>query len=337
VACSASFWAVAARGERHCQTKESGWAPSAFPYTTSGIYLGAVPIRLIATDLDGTLVRSDGTISARTRSALQAAEQAGIGVAVLTGRPVRWMRQLIDETTHRGVAGCMDGAVLYDLSTGRVVHADPFTHDQVDNLARLLTGILPGVAIACERIDGCVRDPRYLPAGEIARDAQLSSLREMTTKPVVKLLARHSALGLPKAAAVVLEALRGAAYAAVVPSPGMGTPYLAMSPVGITKRSALVRLARDYHHADSSEVVAFGDMINDLPMLEWAGIGVAVANADPEVLRRADEVTGRNDEDGVAAWVERMLGSRHASSAARTGPDDCRYKAMGEDNGPGCR
>jgi hydroxymethylpyrimidine pyrophosphatase-like HAD family hydrolase len=299
-----------------------------------------VPIRLIATDLDGTLVRSDGTISTRTRSALHAAEQAGIGVAVLTGRPVRWMRQLIDETAHRGVVACMDGAVLYDLSTGCVVHADPFTGDQVEDLVHLLTGILPGVAMACERINGCVRDPRYVPAGEIARDTRLCSLREMTTKPVVKLLARHPALRLPKAAAVVVEALRGAAYAAVVPSPAMGMPYLAMSPVGITKRSALVRLARDYHHAGSSEVVAFGDMINDLPMLEWAGTGVAVANADPEVLSRADEVTGRNDDDGVAAWVERMLASMHASSAARApcpGTRICRYRAAGEDNRSGSR
>src|SRR3954453_21932086 len=76
--------------------------------------------RVVATDLDGTIVRSDGTISPRPRGALTAAESAGAMVVIVTGRPPRWLQGIADETGHRGLAICANGALVYDLHTEQV-------------------------------------------------------------------------------------------------------------------------------------------------------------------------------------------------------------------------
>src|SRR3712207_3885891 len=84
---------------------------------------GMAPPRLVASDLDGTLVRSDGTVSDRTRAALEAVEAAGSVLVLVTGRPPRWMHPVVEATGHRGIAVCANGALVYDLHTERVVRS----------------------------------------------------------------------------------------------------------------------------------------------------------------------------------------------------------------------
>src|SRR6476619_8339863 len=80
-------------------------------------------MRMVATDLDGTIVGADGTVSARTIAALRACQDAGVLVVYVTGRPVRWMAEVVDQTGHRGTALCGNGAVVYDLADEQVITA----------------------------------------------------------------------------------------------------------------------------------------------------------------------------------------------------------------------
>jgi hydroxymethylpyrimidine pyrophosphatase-like HAD family hydrolase len=133
-------------------------------------------------------------------------------------------------------------------------------------------------------------------------------MQELLAEPVVKLLVRHTDLTAPELMEATKDLFEGFAGLATV-TYGTSTTIgglLEISGPGITKAFSLERLAEERDVA-SEEVVAFGDMPNDLPMLAWAGLGVAVANAHPEVLAVADEVTASNDDDGVAMVVERLL------------------------------
>ena len=102
------------------------------------------PVRLVATDLDGTLLRSDGTVSDRTRAALQAATAQGLLVAFVTGRPPRWLDVVVDETGHVGVAVGANGAVLYDMATEEVLVAHTLEPELLTELGARLRADFPG-------------------------------------------------------------------------------------------------------------------------------------------------------------------------------------------------
>ena len=271
-------------------------------------YARAVTVRLIATDLDGTIVRSDGTISARTRAALAAAEEAGLVVVLVTGRPPRWMKPVVEATGHRGVAVCANGALVYDLHQEKVIEEHPLEPAVAAKLVAALRVAIPDVTFAVDRTGDFGYEPSYRPRFALPPGALVAEVEELVSVPVVKLLARHESLGpddfLSRAMALV-EDLEGLAEVTFSGADGL----LEISAAGISKAFTLERLAEG-HGIGAEEVVAFGDMPNDLPMLAWAGHAVAVANAHPDVRAAADEVTASNDDDGVALVVERLLAER---------------------------
>jgi HAD superfamily hydrolase (TIGR01484 family) len=110
--------------------------------------------RLVATDLDGTIVPWDGVITDRTVAALQAVEALGVPVVFVTGRPARWMAEVAERTGHTGLAICANGAVLYDLHTEQVLESFPIPVDVGLDVARRLRAALPGVTFAVETLDG---------------------------------------------------------------------------------------------------------------------------------------------------------------------------------------
>jgi hydroxymethylpyrimidine pyrophosphatase-like HAD family hydrolase len=271
-----------------------------------------VPVRLIATDLDGTIIRSDGTISERTRAALAAAEEAGLVVVFVTGRPPRWMKPVSDATGHRGLAVCANGAIVYDLHTERIVQEYPMDVEVARQLVTVLRHHLPGIAFAIERSGDFAHEPHYLPRLEPPPDALVGEMEDLLVEPVVKILARHEKMG-PEELHETARTVVGELADLVTVTFGGTEGLVELSAAGVTKAFGLERLAAE-HGIGAEEVVAFGDMPNDLPMLAWAGHAVAVANAHPEVLEIADEVTGTNDEDGVAQVIERIL---RTATAAR--------------------
>jgi Cof subfamily protein (haloacid dehalogenase superfamily) len=257
-------------------------------------------IRLVATDLDGTLLRSDGGVSRRTRAALDAVRARGTDVVVVTGRPPRWLRGMADLLGHGGLAICANGALVVDLDTGDVAREFPMAAEAARRMAEALREVLPDVAFAVERRGGFAREPAYRPRWPNP-DETIHQLDELLAEPVHKLLVRHEELGADELLAIA----HGAAESIVTPTHSSREGLLEVSAFGVTKAATLALLAAE-RGVDPAGVVAFGDMPNDLPMLEWAGRGVAVANAHPDVLAAADEVTASNDDDGVAAVLEAL-------------------------------
>src|SRR3954454_21967208 len=154
-------------------------------------YGGRVTVRLIASDIDGTILRSDNTISARTVAALTAAEEAGILVILCSGRPPRWMKPIADATGHHGLAICANGALLYDLHTEEVVESFLWDHEIAATVASELRAAIPDVAFAVERDDGFAFEPAYVPVFDLPKDVEVGELDQLLSPPIVKLLARH--------------------------------------------------------------------------------------------------------------------------------------------------
>ena len=257
----------------------------------------------MASDLDGTVVRSDGTISARTVAALDAVERAGVPFVFVTGRPARWMKQISEMTGHHGLAICANGALAYDLHTEQVVRSSLLSAEAAHGVVEALREAIPGIAFAVERLEtGFAHEPTYVPRWDSDDPLTAAPIEELLQGDVVKLLARHEGLG--------PDELLAAAHAAVVGGATLthssGDGLLEMSAEGVSKASGLAAFAEE-HGVAAADVIAFGDMPNDLPMLAWAGTAVAVANAHPEVLEAADEVTASNDDDGVAQVLDRWF------------------------------
>jgi len=259
-------------------------------------------VRLVASDLDGTLLRPDETVSGRTRAALAAARRAGITVVLVSGRQPRSLGPIAERIGVGGIAICANGALLWDLDSGRLVDSSPLAVDLAARLVRALREAVPGALFAVELEGGFGREAGWddglggAPAGALEADAL-----ELIGGPVVKLLVRHPTLPF----AEVAERARAAVGDEAVVT-WAGLRLVEISAAGVTKAFALERLCRRLG-IDAAEVVAVGDMENDLAMLAWAGTAVAVANAAPEVLEAADEVTASNTEDGVAQLLERIL------------------------------
>lgn len=261
-------------------------------------------VRLIASDIDGTLLRTDGTMSPRTVDALAAAEEAGLLVVLCTGRPPRWMKEISEMTGHHGLAVCANGALVYDLHTEQVVETFPIDAEVARKLTDALRAAVPGIAFAVERGDRFGHEPAYVPMYEMPPQTIRAELEELLAEPMAKLIARHEDMTATELHAAVIEAMGDLADLAEATYSGLN--IVEISAAGVSKAFALERLAAE-HGIAAEEVVAFGDMPNDVPMLTWAGRGIAMGNAHPDAVAAADEQTLTNDDDGVAVVVERLL------------------------------
>ncbi len=262
-------------------------------------------VRLVASDLDGTVIRPDGTMSARTLAAFAACEERGVDVVFVTGRPTRWMAPVARETGHRGIAVCSNGAVVYDLGAERVVRTRALSGEDVRGAVAALRAVLPGAAFALETLAGFRREPGFLPRHELARAVPAGTLEELLQDDptVVKLLCRDGTSTADPMLALARPALHGIAEPVHSNS---ADSMVEIAALGVSKASTLAEVAAE-RSIDPAEVVAFGDMPNDVPMLRWAGLGVAVADAHPEALEAAAEVAPPCEQDGVAQVLERLL------------------------------
>lgn len=269
-------------------------------------------VRLVATDLDNTLLRSDRSVSPRTRAALDAVRAAGITVVPVTARQPIGLRLIAQQAAFRDWALCGNGALALHLTTGEVLfeHTVPVAAQQA--LAAALTSVVPGVRFAAVREKGEVfvagagypaladyEDHKRHPADMVEH-----TLADVLAAPSQKVVLRHPEMGV----AELVAAVRGLA----LPGFGItqsGAPFAEVLPPGVDKSVGLSALCAHLGIA-AGEVIAFGDAENDREMLEWAGHGVAVANAVPETLATADEVAASNEEDGVAIVLERVLATR---------------------------
>jgi Cof subfamily protein (haloacid dehalogenase superfamily) len=262
-------------------------------------------MRLIATDLDGTLLRRDETISARTGAALKRITAEGGHVVIVTGRPLRWLARVYAQLPAPVPAVCANGAVVYDPDSDTALHTAPLLPHTLAEVCRRLRAEVPDVVFAVEVEDGrTMCHERLYPLRWDTGDPSvrvLASAEELIARPAVKLLARAGDRDPDALTEIVTGCLAGLAEATHSSYSGL----VEISATGVTKAAGLAWLCERLGVA-AADVLAFGDMPNDLPMLAWAGRSVAVANAHAAVLAAVDEVAPSNDEDGVAAYLERL-------------------------------
>ncbi|MDD4867416.1 MAG: HAD family hydrolase [Mycobacterium sp.] len=263
---------------------------------------------LIACDVDGTLFDDAETITPRTRDAVRAAVDAGARFILATGRPPRWVRPVVEQLGFAPMAVCANGSVIYDPATDRVLAARTLDVDTLAELAELAARVLPGAGLAVERIGERAHDtatPQFIssPGYEHAwlnPDNTEVSVEDLLSAPAIKLLIRRAGARSSEMAAAL------AAHVGIQGDITYSTDngLVEILPLGISKATGIEEIAKSLD-IGSGEVLAFGDMPNDLPMLRWAGHGVAMGNAHPEVRAAADEITTPNTDDGVARVLER--------------------------------
>jgi Cof subfamily protein (haloacid dehalogenase superfamily) len=257
--------------------------------------------RLVATDLDGTLLRSDGTVSPRTREVLAALDESGVPVVFVTGRPLRWMEELWGSVGAHGLAIVANGAVVYDVTERQVREVAGIAREAGLRLAEAITTQLPGTVFAIETVDGLRLGEGFQGRRTFPEETPRGLLEDVWDQEAVKVLVRHPS--------VPFEELREAVTTAVG---DLATPSWSMeglvevSAAGVTKAATLQRVSAELG-VTAAEVVAFGDMPNDLAMLTWAGTSYAMGNAHPSVLDVADHVAPTNDDDGVAGVLTALF------------------------------
>jgi hypothetical protein len=266
--------------------------------------------RLVASDIDGTLLSPEEKVTPATFSAIAKVLAADVPFVLVSGRPPRWLPGVAAAAGVSGYTVCSNGAVLYDVATDRVLRTRVFEPVTLGDLVHGISAALPESAFAAERVG---ESANGLPDGEFVTEGEYShpwpdveanpvTRAELIGRPAIKLLVRHHGVTSDELASAVRDLIGDAAEVTYSSNVGM----LELSVPGITKASGLAEVA-DLVGVGASDVVAFGDMPNDVPMLAWAGLGVAMANAHPDAVAAADEQTASNAEDGVAAVLARWF------------------------------
>ena len=274
--------------------------------------LGPWRPKLVATDLDGTLLDSAGEVSPRTRAALEATWDAGIPVVGVTGRGPRLLDSVRAALDGRGIAVLAQGGFVVDLERDEVLRTVGLPREQAAAVIARIEAVAGDLIVAVEdaaeqaeasgplRVQHGFNWPYPEPAFLLPRHEVLPQ------GPVLKVFLRSSALGqdelLTRAQSVVDPADAEVTHA------GLG--FIEVLPPGITKATGLA-IALERYGVGFGDVLVFGDMPNDLPMIgavaDAGGRAVAVANAHPAVRAATPNVTSGHDADGVARYLEAVL------------------------------
>jgi hydroxymethylpyrimidine pyrophosphatase-like HAD family hydrolase len=259
--------------------------------------------RLVATDLDGTLLADDGRLTAYSAEVLRRVQELGVRVVIVTARPLRWMDELWEQVGGgRGLGIVSNGAITYDIDRREPLQVHGITASVGVPLAEAISVAAPGTTFALECLGGFRHEPEYVEMHPSPPDVRIGDLATLWDEPAVKVLAQHLTLDPADFRARVFDAVGERA------TPTWTVDRLIeISAPGVTKGGALAELCGRLEVA-ADEVVAFGDMPNDVPMLRWAGTSYAVANAHPDVIASASHRAPANHDDGVAVVLAGIFG-----------------------------
>ncbi len=264
-------------------------------------------IKLIATDMDGTLLNSQHQISPRNLVAIQKAQEKGLVVTVVTGRSLVGAGPFKDQLGLTGPMVLYNGAEIVEATTGKTIYSQGMDPEDARRLVQLGREAGVGNCIWAEESLYCdVQTPWTLSYGaeihvvpEVMGDTD--SFYEKTIHKI--LWAGEPAL---------IESLRQKVedFGLAHTNHALSQPtYLEFFHERVSKGAALEKL-QSYYGLQQQEIAALGDAENDCPMVAYAGMGVAMANAVPAVKAVAQQVTATNDEDGVALFIEGLLEGR---------------------------
>lgn len=260
---------------------------------------------LVASDIDGTLLLDWKPISTATIDAIHRCQDMDIPFVLVTGRPIRWLEAIAAQIPDLGRVICLNGAVVYDIASASVVSAHTIEFSEIEKIIATITASHPEAHFAFETLTGGLVDKNFISRNP--RQAHvMEDLSELATRDVVKILV---SIGSEDSAALheLLDPLVAANCHASFSDPVNGLVELA--PAGVTKAKTLEELC-DHLGVARDQVMAFGDMPNDIEMLTWAGHGVAMGNALQSVKDCAATVTDAVDEDGVARYLSAVLDAR---------------------------
>ena len=268
--------------------------------------------RLLALDLDGTLLDRRMTTTPRVRAAVAAAQARGVTVTIATGRTFRATKPYVQELGLHGPVICYQGAAVFDAHTGAISAAVPLAGPLAAEGAQLMLDLGLFCLVYADEKLYIADDTRpelafyrtFHPEGIdlvvapnlVETTATLQPLKvQITAEPQVidQVVPRFVEQFNGR-----LEVLRTHDH------------YLELTPLGVSKGTALAQLA-EHMEIPREQVMAIGDHFNDLEMIQWAGLGLAMANGAPEVQAAADAIAPSVGEDGVAWGIERyVLGAR---------------------------
>lgn len=254
-----------------------------------------MPIRMIVTDLDGTLLRTDKSISPYTRSMLDQCRDRSAVTVLATARSEKAAERYIDMVRPDAVIS-NGGALL--RHRGQTLYKRLLSIDVTDGLIQECRAHPRTGQITVETETGFYWDSRqFINAGNYP-DAVCYDFREPMHQAAYKITVE------------VFDEIAAAALANRFDEVDMlafaGEDWYRYAHRGATKMDALRALA-DHLGIDLSRVAAFGDDYNDIEMLTGCGLGIAVANAIPEARQAADYITDSNDDDGVAQFLHKMM------------------------------
>lgn len=275
-------------------------------------------IKAIALDIDGTLTNDAKQIPARTKAVLLAAQAHGIRLILATGRPAAGTAQYVEElemAQHHGLVVAFNGSQVIDCQTQQVIDDRAMsvaqsqailTHvKQFDVIPMVALGQYLYVEDVYHNILHLANGDRNIIKYEARNDhlqlCEQPDLAAFVTTPLNKILLAGQPDYLRVQAAAIAAPFVGELNAMFT-----ADFYFEFTDRGVDKGTALARLLPKIGLM-SSDVIAFGDDENDLAMLRYAGVGVAMANAKQSVREAADKVTATNNRDGIAVSLQQYL------------------------------
>lgn len=258
-------------------------------------------VRVVAVDLDGTLLRDDGTVSPRTVEAIGNCQQRGITVLPVTARSPAETIPLAVPAGVTGEAICCLGAVLCHLASADVAGTWPLPRATACELIARVRRIVPTVAFGWVDPDGEGREPAYPRRPIVTAGLRVGRAEHTLADTVWHLFARDAGTG-PLPAGRIRAATAALAH---VTGYGEAPRLIDFTAVGVSKGTALRRWCAS-RGVNRQQVAAVGDSDADLPMLTWAAASATMANASAHVRSSTGHVVPGNNDDGAAFFLERL-------------------------------
>jgi uncharacterized protein (TIGR01777 family) len=272
------------------------------------------PIKLLAISVDGTLLRSDGSISQGVVQACRNAQRAGCVVVLATARPPRGLRAIWQALDILGPTINYNGAVIWNPQENQPQYHEPLAPDVARSIVTEARAVQPAIVVGIEALDHWYTDPvdprvdrRFEhKAIRLFEPDEVGAIDKRLTEPVTRL----NLMGLPGELQEVLAMLREKYWRRRMVAIPFTDPHVIQIVHPLAEKA--IALQRIAHHMNlpRDQVMAIGDGPNDLGMLEWAGFSVAVANATISARELADAVVPSNDDQGVARAIGRYVLAR---------------------------